>query len=433
MKKILLALAILVAGFSLVWFLGKPLYLHKRQEKVVAFVEQFQQKVNQEVPITNGEEAWSKKDSWIYFNTGGKGSYTEDRLKALMPKTNQIGQYDNQEVTCLHLLYPKKVTSDLKAISALDLEKASYSIKGFNIKKQKTQTLDTLYFKDEAYKEPFTLNDFIRDKEAFRKTLEAQVNQSSRSDEKKNQLLKPFEGDDWKRIPFSYYKGQLRLSDSESLPLSSFLDAVDSNYLQGDDLASYQDYLAKHREHLKRVALTFDDGPNPATTPQVLVILKEYGAKATFFMIGQKIAGQEALLQKIVAQGNEIGNHTWSHPNLAGLSAQGVKQEITLTNEAIEKAIHKTPKLMRPPYGSTNATVQAAAGMQEIMWTVDTLDWQNHSTAAIMQNVKAQLTPGGIILMHDIHQSTVAALPSVLDYLKSQGYEMVTVSELNGY
>ena len=71
--------------------------------------------------------------------------------------------------------------------------------------------------------------------------------------------------------------------------------------------------------------------------------------------------------------------------------------------------------------------------MQEIMWTVDTLDWQNHSTAAIMQNVKAQLTPGGIILMHDIHQSTVAALPSVLDYLKSQGYEMVTVSELNGY
>lgn len=433
MKKILLALAIVAALFSLVWFVGKPFYLHKRQEKVMAFVDRFQQKVNQEVPITNGKEVWSKKDSWIYFSTGGKGSHVEDTLKTFMPQSNQMGQYDSRQVERLHLLYPKKATADLKGITALSLEKTSYSIKGFDIKKQKSKTLQTLYFKDDAYKEPFTLNDLIRDKAAFRKVVEAATNQRSWSKEKKDKLLTPFEGDDWKSISFIYQKGQLHLANSVSLPLSSFLDAVESDYLQGDDLTSYQEYLAKNREHLKRVALTFDDGPNPVTTPQVLDILKRYDAKATFFIIGQRIAGQEVLLQKIVAQGNEIGNHTWSHPNLADLSVQEIKQEVTSTNEAIEKAIHKKPTLLRPPYGSTNATVQAAAGMKEIMWTVDTLDWQNHSTAGIMKNVKEQLTPGGIILMHDIHQTSVDALPTVLDYLKAQGYEVVTVSELYGY
>ncbi|MDY5974755.1 MAG: polysaccharide deacetylase, partial [Streptococcus hyovaginalis] len=89
--------------------------------------------------------------------------------------------------------------------------------------------------------------------------------------------------------------------------------------------------------------------------------------------------------------------------------------------------------LMRPPYGATNTTVQSVAGMKEIMWTVDTLDWQNHSTPAIMKNIQEQLRPGGIILMHDIHQTSVKALPSVLEFLKSQGYEIVTVSELYGY
>lgn len=433
MKKILLALTVVVALFSLVWFVGKAFYFHKRQEKVVAFVDRFQQKVNQDVPITNGKEIWSQKDAWIYVNTGGKGSRVEETLKTFMPQSNQMGEYDSRQVERLYLLYPKKATADLKGVTALNLEKTSYSIKGLDIKKQKSKILQTLYFKDDAYKEPLTLNDLIRDKAAFRQVVEAATNQRSWSKEKKAKLLTPFEGDDWKSISFTYQKGQLHLTNSVSLPLSSFLDAIEPKYLQGDDLASYQEYLAKTREHLKRVALTFDDGPNPVTTPQVLDILKRYNAKATFFTIGQKIAGQEALLQKMIAQGNEIGNHTWSHPNLASLEVQGIKQEVTSTNEAIEKAIHKKPTLMRPPYGSTNATVQAAAGMKEILWTVDTLDWQNHSTEGIMKHVKEELTPGGIILMHDIHQTSVDALPSVLDYLKSQGYEVVTVSELYGY
>ncbi|WP_438838047.1 polysaccharide deacetylase family protein [Streptococcus pluranimalium] len=232
---------------------------------------------------------------------------------------------------------------------------------------------------------------------------------------------------------FSYKDSQLFLTKELSLPLTSIFDAIQGTYLTGNDLTRYQDYQEEKKKNLKRVALTFDDRPNPDTTPRVLKILDQYDAKATFFTLGHKLAGQETLVKRMIDQGNEIGNHTWSHPNLTTLSVEGIKQEITATNQAIEKITHQKPTLMRPPYGATNATVQAAVGMKEIMWTVDTLDWQSHSTPAIMKKLKEQLTPGGIILMHDIHQTSVDALPSVLDYLKSQGYEVVTVSELYGY
>ncbi|MGT2832793.1 polysaccharide deacetylase family protein [Streptococcus halotolerans] len=433
MKKIVLVLGFVAAVLSLVWFMGKSFYVQQRQEKIMTFVEDFQKEINREIPISNGQEVWRHKESWIYFNTGGEGSYVQKKLEEFMPEKNQLGQYDNHDINHLHLLYPKKVASDLEHVSELQLKKSSYKIDWFDIKKEKKTNLKSLYFKDGAYKDPFTLNDLIKDKAAFRKVIETTAQDKSWSQDRKETILKPFESDDWSEIPFSYKKDQLVLTKDLSLPINRFLDSVQGKYLKGDALKTYQAYVAKNRQNLKRVALTFDDGPNPATTPKVVDILKRYNAKATFFTIGQKIAGQEELLKKMVDQGNEIGNHTWTHPNLTTLSGEAVKQEINDTNAAIEKAIKQKPTLMRPPYGATNTMVQSAAGMKEVMWTVDTLDWQSHSTPAIMKKVQEQLKPGGIILMHDIHQTSVDALPSVLEYLKSQGYEVVTVSELNGY
>lgn len=227
------------------------------------------------------------------------------------------------------------------------------------------------------------------------------------------------------------------LDDKISLPLSDLFDIVNPDLLEGDIKVAYDDYQKKKEEEQQKdkkiVALTFDDGPNPVTTPQVLAILAKYHAKGTFFMLGSKISGNEDLLKKVMEAGHEIGNHSWDHPNLTKLSADQIAFQIKNTNMAIEKVTGKSPIFFRPPYGATNANVQSIAGLTQVLWSVDTRDWENHNTEAILANIKAQLRPGGIVLMHDVHQTTVNALPTVLEYLKSQDYKFVTVSQVLGH
>ncbi|RLU33537.1 polysaccharide deacetylase family protein [Streptococcus iniae] len=236
---------------------------------------------------------------------------------------------------------------------------------------------------------------------------------------------------------FDIASNQLLLDDKISLPLSDLFDIVNPDLLEGDVKVAYDDYQKKKEEERQRdkkiVALTFDDGPNPVTTPQVLSILDKYHAKGTFFMLGSKISGNEDLVKKVKEAGHEIGNHSWDHPNLTKLSPDQVSFQIKNTNMAIEKVTGKAPIFFRPPYGATNANVQSIVALTQVLWTVDTRDWENHNTEAILANIKAQLRPGGIILMHDVHQTTVNALPTVLDYLKSQDYKFVTVSQVLGH
>ncbi|VTS12812.1 polysaccharide deacetylase family protein [Streptococcus pseudoporcinus] len=229
------------------------------------------------------------------------------------------------------------------------------------------------------------------------------------------------------------------VQDKKLIPFQNVFDVINPHYLKGQIKKDYEDYLKKKKEEAKAkaskekmVALTFDDGPNPATTPKVLELLGKYGAKATFFMMGSKIAGNEALVKKVHDLGNDIGNHSWDHPNLTKLSPDQVKSQIQSTNDAIVKACGQKPVYLRPPYGATNDMVKQASGMSQMLWTVDTRDWENHSTEGIMSNIKSQLQPGGVILMHDIHQTSVDALPTVLEYLKKEGYQCVTLSQLMG-
>ncbi|MFC3927910.1 polysaccharide deacetylase family protein [Streptococcus caprae] len=222
---------------------------------------------------------------------------------------------------------------------------------------------------------------------------------------------------------------QVQFAISELFPI------INETYLKGDDLIAYQDYLVKERlaEGPKRIALTFDDGPNPTTTTQILDVLAKYNVKATFFVIGSKVTGNEAIIKREVSDGHEIGNHTWSHPILTQLTQADIQDEVNMTNQAIQAASGQAPKTIRPPYGATNATVAAASGLPEVLWTVDTRDWENHNPAQILANVKTYARPNGVILMHDIHQETANAVESVILYLQSEGYEFVTVSELYGY
>lgn len=180
----------------------------------------------------------------------------------------------------------------------------------------------------------------------------------------------------------------------------------------------------------KKIALTFDDGPHKTRTLAVLDILKKYNVKATFFVLGSSVPGLETVLQREIAEGHEIGNHSWSHPDLTKVTAQQAREEFQKTQEVIFKAVNQYPKFMRPPYGVMNHAASEAIQSSYIMWNVDTLDWQTKDADAIAKEVFKNVKGGAIILMHDIHQSSVDSLEKFIPKLLEKGYEFVTVSEL---
>ena len=184
----------------------------------------------------------------------------------------------------------------------------------------------------------------------------------------------------------------------------------------------------------KVIALTFDDGPGPYTA-QLLDILDQHGAKATFFLIGSKVSSQANVVRSIHARGHQLGNHSWSHPELPKLPIDQIAGEIDRTNDAIKQATGVTPAILRPPYGAVNGVVLEqlrARGMSSILWSVDTRDWADRNSDIVCSRAVAGARPGAIILMHDIHQTSVGAVPCILNALKQQGYSFVTIQGLIG-
>lgn len=184
------------------------------------------------------------------------------------------------------------------------------------------------------------------------------------------------------------------------------------------------------------IAMTFDDGPSAETTPRLLDILKQRNLKVTFFEIGQNAERNPAIVKRILAEGHEIGNHSWTHPQLSKLSDERVTEEITKTQDAIKNASGSgyTPTLLRPPYGAITARqkewIEKQFGLSIIMWSVDPFDWKRPGESVIEQRILAGARPGAIILSHDIHKQTVDAMPATLDALIAKGFKFVTVSQL---
>ncbi|MBV8642243.1 MAG: polysaccharide deacetylase family protein [Verrucomicrobia bacterium] len=182
------------------------------------------------------------------------------------------------------------------------------------------------------------------------------------------------------------------------------------------------------------IAMTFDDGPSAALTPRLLDILKQRNIKATFFLIGQNAAANPDIVRRILADGHEIGNHSWTHPQLSKLSDDGVTTEISKTQDAIKEASGFTPTILRPPYGAITARqrewIESRFGLSIILWSVDPFDWKRPGASVITQRILSQVRPGAIILSHDIHKQTIDAMPATLDALAAKGYKFVTVTEL---
>lgn len=186
----------------------------------------------------------------------------------------------------------------------------------------------------------------------------------------------------------------------------------------------------------KTFALTFDDGPNPVTTPKILATLKDHGVKATFFVTGQNAQRYPELVRQIVAEGHELGSHTWDHPQLTKLTAAQITAQLDRTQAAVDAALgYPYPlKQVRPPYGAVNATVQAtiaAKGASVVMWQIDSNDWRyKNNDQAILQHVlegpNSLATRGGVVLFHDIHPQTVRVLDTVLRYAKNHHLQGTT-------
>jgi peptidoglycan-N-acetylglucosamine deacetylase len=182
------------------------------------------------------------------------------------------------------------------------------------------------------------------------------------------------------------------------------------------------------------VAMTFDDGPHGTNTPRLLEMLKQRGIKATFFCVGQCVAEFPEIARRIVDEGHEIANHSWSHPQLSAMSEASVRDQLEKTHQAIKQATGVAPKMFRPPYGAFTQRqrnwANAVYGYKIVLWDVDPLDWKIRSSSHVESEILKQTVPGSIILSHDIHKSTVDAMPATLDALLAKGYKFVTVSEL---
>ncbi len=180
----------------------------------------------------------------------------------------------------------------------------------------------------------------------------------------------------------------------------------------------------------KLVALTFDDGPGPYTS-RLLDGLKARGVKVTFFMLGSSAANYSGLVSRAYQEGHQIANHSYDHSELTGLSDSQVRSQIKRTNALLDKACGKgSTYLVRAPYGSSNARVRAAIGAPLVFWTVDTLDWMYRNAQTVKNNILRDTFDGSIVLVHDIHSTTVDGALSAIDVLKGRGYEFVTVREL---
>lgn len=185
----------------------------------------------------------------------------------------------------------------------------------------------------------------------------------------------------------------------------------------------------------KRIALTFDDGPDPVITPKVLGELRARGVKATFFVLGERVRLHPEILREMVAEGHEIGNHTYSHRHLPRLSNEEIEDEITRTQSLIKQAIGYEPSLFRPPYGTfrpDSRTVFEKHHLNVVLWSVDPKDWSVREEGKMYDDLIAHVHNGSIVLCHDIHHAIVDALPRILDTLLAEGYQFATVSELCG-
>lgn len=228
---------------------------------------------------------------------------------------------------------------------------------------------------------------------------------------------------------FIEVKGETYYLDEQGVPVKGQIQKGLHKYIFDDEGVLIEEIIGIDPEQ-PMIAITLDDGPG-AYTDRVLDVLEEYNSHATFFMVGSNVTETYASeLQRMVELGCELGNHTTKHPDLNTLSAAQISAEMDTTTQRIVELVGQEPTVMRPPYGSANSFVAENVGLPMIFWNVDTMDWKTRDTDMIVEHILENTKDGDILLLHDIHETSVEALEIVIPLLVEQGYQLVTVSEL---
>ncbi len=198
----------------------------------------------------------------------------------------------------------------------------------------------------------------------------------------------------------------------------------------GEETVSSSPDSQEESRETKKIALTFDDGPHPRYTEELLDGLAERKVKATFFLLGQNIEGREDIIRRIAEEGHLIGNHTYYHVDITRLTQREACQEILETSKKITAITGQPVEYIRPPFGNWDKELECEVMMLPIFWSVDTLDWTTRNADQIVQKVVTDIEENDIILMHDSYDSTVKAALRIIDLLQAEGYEFVTADEL---
>lgn len=176
--------------------------------------------------------------------------------------------------------------------------------------------------------------------------------------------------------------------------------------------------------------MTFDDGPHYTVTPRILDILQKNNARATFFVLGNRVDNFPNIIQREYSQGHEIGSHSFSHPQITTLTSEEIEYQFTETEHRIQQYVPYTTKLIRPPYGQITQSLKEVLQKTFVLWSIDTQDWKTRDKDAIVSEVLNNVKDGDIILMHDMYSTTADACEELIPALIERGYQLVTVSEL---
>ncbi|MDU1701299.1 MAG: polysaccharide deacetylase family protein [Streptococcus mitis] len=435
--KIRMSLIALVAIFSVsIYVLGSMIgYKVFSKQSFEQNIESLKKEKDDQLSEGNQKDHFRKGQAEVIVYYPLQGEQVISSVKGIIVQDIKENLEDKENLV---FYYTEKQNPTLKGIVNRSVMKQVYDLTSSKVEETEKTSLAKVHLTEDG--KTFTLDQLFSDaskaKEKLTKELTSFLQDKKLEQEKVDQLVKGFSDQDLSAWNFDYKDSQILLYPSQSvenldeiaLPVSSFFELIQSSYLLDKDAELYKVYFEK--KNRKVVALTFDDGPNPATTNQALDTLSKYGIKATFFVLGKNVSGNEEILKRMKADGHVIGNHSWSHPVLSKLSLDEAKKQITDTEDALTKVLGSSSKLMRPPYGAITDDIRNSLDLSFIMWDVDSLDWKSKNEASILTEIQRQVKNGSIILMHDIHVETVNALPKVIDYLKEQGYEFVTVPEM---
>ena len=317
--------------------IGYKVYTKKRFEQRI---ESLKKEKDDQLSEGNQKDHFRKGQVEVIAYYPLQGEQVISSVKEIMTQDIKENLEDKENLV---FYYTEKQDSTLKGIVNRSVMKQVYDLTSSKVEETEKTSLEKVHLTEDG--KPFTLDQLFSDaskaKEQLIKELTSFLQDKKLEQEKVDQIVKGFSDQDLSAWNFDYKDSQIILYPSHAvenldeiaLPVSSFFEVIQSSYLLDKDAELYKAYYEK--KNRKVVALTFDDGPNPATTNQALDTLSKYGIKATFFVLGKNVSGNEEILKRMKADGHVIGNHSWSHPVLSKLSLDEAKKQITDTEDAL--------------------------------------------------------------------------------------------------